>query len=419
MVSFAVCARAQSSGCTLDGDTRKQFLDFHNQKRRDVASGSVKGFKKAKNMYELSWSCELESKARQHISSCPGTVRGLGSTGANNMMWSGSNLQPKQLIKQTLDAWWKPAQQHRLGPDNRYPGGQLFNVANIINAATTQLGCTYNQCGNTLEILCLYDDVAYLTNKILYDTGKPCTKSEECSTYKGSTCNNGLCVKPYEKPDDGTNTMCRNGNVMTDKMRKTILDLHNDFRSLVTRGRAEDKLVNDGKGFTPKGSNMLKMEYDCELEKIASDYARRCIYAHSSPSSRTLRGMQAGENLYTISIDNADKNKAGEWATRSWFSELKEFGVGSANVLTPALWNRRSPDPKVHIQIGHYTQMVWAETDKVGCGIQHCPGVQTLVVCNYLKGGNVMNRKIYELGQPCSMCPKGYKCTADKLCARN
>ncbi|KIH55317.1 SCP-like protein, partial [Ancylostoma duodenale] len=183
-VTFVVCTRAQSSGCTLDGNTRKQFLDFHNQKRRDVASGRVKGYKKAENMYELSWSCELESKARQHIRSCPGTVEGLGSTGGNNMIWNGGRLQPKQLIQQTLDAWWKPALQHSLGPDNKYPGGHLFNVAN-----------------KNMMIMKYYTDLkAYLTNKILYDTGRPCTKSEECTTYKGSTCKNGLCVKPYEKP---------------------------------------------------------------------------------------------------------------------------------------------------------------------------------------------------------------------------
>ena len=40
---------------------------------------------------------------------------------------------------------------------------------------------------------------------------------------------------------------------------------------------------------------------------------------------------------------------------------------------------------------GHYTQMAWADTDELGCGMVHYKGGQyyeTLIVCNYAKGGN-------------------------------
>ncbi|KIH46636.1 SCP-like protein [Ancylostoma duodenale] len=147
-------------------------------------------------------------------------------------------------------------------------------------------------------------------------------------------------------------------------------------------------------------------EYDCDLERLASNYARGCQFKHSPPEYRN-----AGESLYTVPIDNLDKNKVGEWATRTWFGELKEFGVGT-NILTQDIWNLRGK------LIGHYTQMVWGETDRIGCGIHHCRGVQTLVVCHYRKGGNMFGQKIYEIGEPCTKCPYGYICTKDKLCAR-
>ncbi|EYC11696.1 hypothetical protein Y032_0050g2051 [Ancylostoma ceylanicum] len=317
-VTFAATAqvRAQSFGCgrdlKIDDKLRKQFLDFHNQKRMNVAKGAEGKFKSAKNMYK-----------------------------------------------------------------------------------------------------------AYLKGKILYDSGRPCTKSDECMTYRGSSCDarTGLCVKPEEKPDDMKSTVCPKGRGMTDKMRNTILDLHNDFRSLVARGKAEDRLVNNGKGFAPQGASMLRMEYNCDLEKTAADYAARCIYAHSQPYERD----NAGENLYTVSIDNADKNKAGEWATRGWFSELKEFGVGKDNLLSQWLWDRPKRQNNPEIKIGHYTQMVWGTTSKIGCGIQNCPGVQTLVVCHYKDAGNVLTnppRQIYEVGQVCSHCPNGYSCDKDMLCAK-
>ncbi|KIH60838.1 SCP-like protein [Ancylostoma duodenale] len=366
---------------------------------------------------EKDWSCELEQKAQKLIQTCPDRVDDLGSTGANNIIYTvtGQRYYPdvKDLIDKTLNNWWEPTKNYRLGQDNTYPGGQLFSVANIINSDTTQFGCAYNVCGRKedlkkkVKIFCLYDEVAYMTGKSLYDTGKPCTKPQDCITYRNSKCDKktGLCVKPEEKPG------------MLIYIVIVLL-----FRSRVAKGQAEDKLSKTK--FAPKGKSMLKLvatmrcqEYDCKLEKTAADYARRCIYEHSKDYERD----HAGENLYMVTIPNADKTKAGEWATRGWFSELKEFGVGEKNLLTLELWNRKYKNPKV--QIGHYTQMVWGTTSKIGCGIQHCRNPnKTLVVCHYKEAGNVFvnggpPKQIYEVGRTCSSCPDGYTCDEDKLCA--
>ncbi|KIH44658.1 hypothetical protein ANCDUO_25316 [Ancylostoma duodenale] len=75
----------------------------------------------------------------------------------------------------------------------------------MINSATTQIGCSYKVCGTDrdsqrkMEILCLYDDGLH-DNKILYDTGRACTRAEDCTTYRDSKCEDGLCVKPKEAP---------------------------------------------------------------------------------------------------------------------------------------------------------------------------------------------------------------------------
>ncbi len=39
---------------------------------------------------------------------------------------------------------------------------------------------------------------------------------------------------------------------------------------------------------------------------------------------------------------------------------------------------------------GHYTQVMWAKSTKLGCGLNKCPGLKwsSTIVCNYAPGGN-------------------------------
>ena len=47
---------------------------------------------------------------------------------------------------------------------------------------------------------------------------------------------------------------------------------------------------------------------------------------------------------------------------------------------------------------GHYTQVIWAATTRVGCGRVTCTRQSqqwTLVVCNYSPRGNVLGQPVY------------------------
>ena len=63
----------------------------------------------------------------------------------------------------------------------------------------------------------------------------------------------------------------------------------------------------------------------------------------------------------------------------------------------------------------HYTQMLWADTEYVGCGVsQYRDGswYRNYVVCHYGPKGNWLGNPVYEIGEPCSRCPAGYnKCS--------
>jgi hypothetical protein len=56
---------------------------------------------------------------------------------------------------------------------------------------------------------------------------------------------------------------------------------------------------------------------------------------------------------------------------------------------------------------GHYSQMMWAKTSRLGCGVTAYRAGRfnaRLYVCNYGEGGNVINLPVYRIGAPCDDC---------------
>ena len=69
-------------------------------------------------------------------------------------------------------------------------------------------------------------------------------------------------------------------------------------------------------------------------------------------------------------------------ASESWYSEIKDYKHGPiSDVNWPVA--------------GHYTQMVWKNTTKLGIGIAHCSSGAVLIVANYDPSGNYWGEKAY------------------------
>ncbi|KAH3870735.1 cysteine-rich venom protein kaouthin-2-like isoform X2 [Dreissena polymorpha] len=144
------------------------------------------------------------------------------------------------------------------------------------------------------------------------------------------------------------------------------------------------------RGVNPPASNMQMMSWDESLANIAQRWAENCAANnHDNDYKRTDFGrLSVGQNLAWGSY------KLG-WskAISLWENEKKDYTFGGAN------------SGKV---VGHYTQMVWANSSKVGCGYADCNS-QHYYVCNYGPGGNFHNQLPYALGTTCSACSN--RCT--------
>lgn len=165
---------------------------------------------------------------------------------------------------------------------------------------------------------------------------------------------------------------------LSEKDKQDIVRLHNDARSNVE----------------PPASDMQRMEWDDELAQSARKHAETCPTEHSG-----MKGV--GENLSwgwpTMTPTEA---------VREWIDEKSSYNY-AGNECTAS-------------ECFHYTQVVWAKSNKVGCAVNVCANIfgQKQVyayVCHYKTPGNVVGEKPYQTGEACSKCATKGSCEA-KLC---
>ncbi|XP_040839451.1 cysteine-rich secretory protein 2 [Ochotona curzoniae] len=159
------------------------------------------------------------------------------------------------------------------------------------------------------------------------------------------------------------------------QVQKEIVSKHNQLRKAVS----------------PSASNMLKMEWNREAMVNAQKWANKCTLEHSDPEDRKT-STKCGENLYMSSDPTAWSD-----AIQNWFDESRYFTYG-VGPKTP------------HVITGHYTQLVWYSSYRVGCAIAFCPNQENFkyyYVCQYCPAGNNVNKKStpYQQGIPCASCP--------------
>ncbi|XP_015746646.2 glioma pathogenesis-related protein 1-like [Python bivittatus] len=171
---------------------------------------------------------------------------------------------------------------------------------------------------------------------------------------------------------------------------KQYIDIHNRFRS----------------GVSPSASNMLYMTFDLALARIARAWANKCVWKHN-PIQRyhpDRKFKPTGENMWLGSASRKPFNPEGP--IKSFHNEIKYYTFATHKCTKVC---------------GHYTQVVWAASYKVGCAIVFCPYMDgkkknnNILVCNYGPAGNYAGVRPYKEGRPCSNCPKGDTCK-DNLC---
>jgi pathogenesis-related protein 1 len=124
------------------------------------------------------------------------------------------------------------------------------------------------------------------------------------------------------------------------------------------------------------------LEWSTELSAYAQVWAEhlaknnKCKMQHR-PHDGKWKQIH-GENIFWGSNSNFNATNASE----TWYNEIKEYKHVPLTIpVIPA--------------VGHYTQMVWKNTTKVGIGQTSCPSGAIIIVGNYDPPGNFLGQKAY------------------------
>jgi pathogenesis-related protein 1 len=141
---------------------------------------------------------------------------------------------------------------------------------------------------------------------------------------------------------------------------------------------------------TPTPSPALPpVTWDPILADTAYNYASRCpgsgdLIPHNANRTadyRALGGTESyvGENIYGTTSTSTAGVPAD--AVDLWMDEAPLYDYAANNIG----------------DAGHYTQVVWRSSVRIGCAIFDCPNVRfrNTALCNYAPGGNITNQKPY------------------------
>ncbi|XP_070554915.1 GLIPR1-like protein 1 isoform X2 [Ptychodera flava] len=159
----------------------------------------------------------------------------------------------------------------------------------------------------------------------------------------------------------------------------------------------------------PTAANMKYMSWDDDLAAMAQKWSEECTWAHGFPPNISPFPI-VGQNLWLGGPYSPSDWIDVEGVVDSWQSEVSDYNFDS-NTCSKVC--------------GHYTQVVWASSYAVGCGIAHCPTVTSsrtvnafLVTCNYGPAGNYPRRP-YTSGTPCSQCDVELDSCRENQCSEN
>lgn len=113
---------------------------------------------------------------------------------------------------------------------------------------------------------------------------------------------------------------------------------------------------------------------DVELTNLAQDWAEHLA---NTGQMQHRPNNQYGENIYFAWSSQPGFDVNGLTPVEAWYGEVKDYNYNN---------------PGFSSQTGHFTQVVWKNSTKLGCGKATSVDGKVFVVCNYDPPGNYLGQ---------------------------
>ncbi len=134
---------------------------------------------------------------------------------------------------------------------------------------------------------------------------------------------------------------------------------------------------NDARAEVGTPALVLDQDLNDQALAYAEELARTGRFEHSDRNTR----QGQGENLWAGTAGAFDY----AFMAAGWIDEKQYYVHGTfPNVSNTGDWS----------DVGHYTQIIWRNTDKLGCGVATGSG-RDYLVCRYTPPGNVQGQYAY------------------------
>jgi len=189
------------------------------------------------------------------------------------------------------------------------------------------------------------------------------------------------------------------------------LRAHGDFKADVL---AAHNVVRQRAGLAP-------LNWSDGLAELASGRASElarggCYIRHSPLSDRWQESgfTYVGENLYKV----VNMEPTGVDVVDAWYAEVDDYNYGPVGADCTERCAGRAAPP---CTLGHFTQVMWADTTDVGCALERCPGAKPqafVALCSYGPGGNIVGRSPFSGQRASALGLSRDTCTARQAAER-
>ena len=401
--SYVLPPGAISSTAVVTTDMANAILEAHNTARRNVIPY-------AKEMPMLTWDDELASYSQEFIDTCPGLIvsdpedrmdpdrfgvwyigQSIAAGPAEEMGLSvgGAVNATAQMLAEEAN-WAYPVCKE---------GHSCLRYKQIIWGSTTRVGCGYKSCGFTATgPPAVYWVCSYAVGGNIYggedleDPVAPYEKAASAADAANCTADLGpllppvpTVTPPHTGPDACDDEYLFPNNTVSPSPILPI-NVINDILRMHNRARRD---------VFPLAKYMPMLRWDQVLADYSQGYMDTCPGAIISPYD-----------------DRVNYDKFGVWYVGQSiaYGPSATFSGPNGHIAAVQQWLNQRPDWRypqrctAGKRCGGYTQIIWADTLRIGCGVRTCgstptgPAGSTFWACSYAVGGNMRDTDDLAIG---------------------